>query len=399
MKRIFNTILTIALVAMTTHTFDTHAVSQAQRNQQRQDLIRKRLVRQKGTPTGRRGTTARTRRALARGRRTPAIQKKSPEIRKQNAQMEQKIEQNTKVLEQAAAQKEKATTPAQKAVATKKVHEATQDLLNSISQKRTWEGDIYNGYEKKEIDEAKLLIEKLTKAKKTIEEKVKKKKEQLAKVTSKGWIFNTPLWNVPVEGKETEYNKLTEEIYKLNNTLDRIDAALADQAVITGTSWSNAYKALLGAGALATAATAANVTLYGSAGIVGKTAIGAKSAIGTGAGWVKDKALGVWNALPGGSTPTIPKIEIDNEKAQVDGTSISKATITSQFGDVLATSTWAALGMAKNMAIQMAVSTAFSLAVKKLMTLLKDPSTTPAQLEAQNKEVQKLAASSASTKR
>ncbi len=300
MKRIFNTILTIALVAMTTHTFDTHAVSQAQRNQQRQDLIRKRLVRQKGTPTGRRGTTARTRRALARGRRTPAIQKKSPEIRKQNAQMEQKIEQNTKVLEQAAAQKEKATTPAQKAVATKKVHEATQDLLNSISQKRTWEGDIYNGYEKKEIDEAKLLIEKLTKAKKTIEEKVKKKKEQLAKVTSKGWIFNTPLWNAPVEGKEAEYNKLTEEIYKLNNTLDRIDAALADQAVITGTSWSNAYKALAGAGALVASAITANIALYGSAGIVAQTAMGTKAAIGTGlssaASWAQEKGGGTWES-------------------------------------------------------------------------------------------------------
>lgn len=300
MKRIFNTILTIALVAMAMHTFDTFAVSRTQRKQQRQDLMRKRLVRQKGTPTGRGGTTARTRRALARGRRTPAIQKKSPEIRKQNAQMEQKIEQNTKVLEQAAAQKEKATTPAQKAVATKKVHEATQDLLNSISQKRTWEGDIYNGYEKKEIDEAKLLIEKLTKAKKTIEEKVKKKKEQLAKVTSKGWIFNTPLWNAPVEGKEAEYNKLTEEIYKLNNTLDRIDAALADQAVITGTSWSNAYKALTGAGALVASAITANIALYGSAGIVAQTAMGTKAAIGTGlssaASWAQEKGGGTWES-------------------------------------------------------------------------------------------------------
>jgi len=290
MKRIINIMLTITLAAVSMQSFDTCAVSRTQRKQQRQELMRKRFAAQGRTPAGRRGIQAR-------GRRTAPIQKKSPEIRKQNAQMEQQIAQNAKALEQATAQKEKATTPAQQQAATKEVKETTQKLLKSISQKRTWEKDIYNGYEQTEITQAQLFIKKLTDAKKKIEGKLKNKKEELAKVTSKGWIFNTPLWDAPVTGKETEYNKLTQEIRNLNDKLDKIDAALSDQAVIAG-AWSNAYKALVGAGVLAAGATAANVALYGSTGIVGKTAIGAKAAIGTGlssaASWAKEKSGGTW---------------------------------------------------------------------------------------------------------
>lgn len=293
MKRIINIMLTIAVAAMATHTFDTCAASRTQRKQQRQELIRKRLAQQKGisptqvkAPAGRRGIQKR-------GRRTPAIQTKSPEIQKQDKQMNQNLQQKTEALNKAIEQKEKATTPTEKAITEKNVNALAQELIDSINNKRSWDGDIYSGYEKTQKDKAKLAITKLTPMKKNVEKMLARKQADLDKVTSKGFF-----WNAAIKGKETEYNNLLAEVNKLKETLVRIDTALNDQKVIAGQEWANAYYALLGVGALGTAATAANVALYGSTGIVGSTAIAAKDKIGAGLGstysWLQEKGSGTW---------------------------------------------------------------------------------------------------------
>ena len=291
MKRIIKMILTIACATAILHTFDVQAISRKQRNQMRQYYLQKKQIQE-------RKSTQR--------KKSPVVQKKDPIVKKQEAQINQQIKQETKSLEQAVAQQKKATTPEQKAIAQKNIDVLAEELLASVADKRSWEQDIYSGYEKTQMDRAKLAIPKLEGMSKKLTEILEKKEELLARVTDKGWIFNSAK-----KGKEIEYKALSEEVKKLKDALAKVDRSLRNQRVIAGQEWANAYRALVAAGVIGGGAAAANVALYGSAGIVGQTAIAAKTTIGAGlsstASWIKEKGgdtsnLAMWTIKFGAST-------------------------------------------------------------------------------------------------
>ena len=66
------------------------------------------------------------------------------------------------------------------------------------------------------------------------------------------------------EGKKEIYDTLTQEIANSKLTLDSLNARIQDRKIIEGkAAWSNAYKTLLGAGALLTLAAGADVATGG----------------------------------------------------------------------------------------------------------------------------------------
>lgn len=289
MKKILSTLLTIAFATLITQSFDTHAMSQTQKNQvQRYQLQKNRRPQKRGSIGRKRIPAGR------RPQRVSPIQKKSPVVQKQNTQINQQIKTKTEALKEAIEQKQVATTPQKKIEAEKNINILAQDLLASISSQRSFQQDIYSGYEQKQIEQAQLIIKKLTETKKKINAVLAQKEKQLESITSKGFI-----WNAAIKGKEAQYNALSAEIKTLKETLQRIDNSLQDQSVITGQAWSTAYKVLVGATTAGAVAAAANIGLYGSAGMVGKAAIASKSAIGAGMGsaasWIKEKGAGAGN--------------------------------------------------------------------------------------------------------
>ena len=375
MKKIINTILTIALAVIALQTADMLAANKRNYRGRR------------GNP---RSSAARRRQSLAQARRIrqqkQAALAKKPAARKQEAQINQKMTQNTQALEKSIEQQKTAKTPEEKELAKKNTYQLANELLATLKQERTYSNDLYYGYEEEQIKNARLSLTKLYPMEEKVDNALTQKKLDLAQVTNEGLI-----WNEAQKGKEIEYNALSAEVTKLKNTLSRIREAIKDKRIIAGEKWSNAYKALLGAGTLAAGTIFADLATLAVAGkmvVTPKIAALAKS----GADWVGQKGLTAWNMMPNLRSVPMPAIDVNPNSVTLDGKTIEKSAVSSQFGNLLAEATWGVLGIAKQVALSTAVSSTFTFAVKKLYALLEDPATTPAQLEAQNKEVQRLAA-------
>lgn len=207
---------------------------------------------------------------------------------------------DTKKLEEKVKQVQTATTPQEKQKAQEDVSILANRLMTDLTQRSLW-SDIYTGYEKKEIDKAKLNVEKLAPIRIKIAEELSKKQAALAQVTSKGY-----LWNAAMPGKEEAYNKLYLEVTKYKNQLSRIDEALRSQKIIAGEEWSKAYYALLGAGAIGTVVLGADFALQKGAGTLAAASKAAQLAratstgIASSASWVKESVPSPTGAIVAG---------------------------------------------------------------------------------------------------
>src|SRR5438045_2410169 len=135
MKKMINTILTIALAAMAMQTCDILAANKrayrGRRGDPRSSIVRNRRI----SPQARR---------IRQQKQT--VLAKNPAARKKEAQINQKITQNTQALEQAVEQQKKAVTPIQKEIAKKTTYQLANDLLATLKEERTFTNDIYHGY-------------------------------------------------------------------------------------------------------------------------------------------------------------------------------------------------------------------------------------------------------------
>jgi len=307
------------------------------------------------------------------------VQRKKPTTAKES---KQQIKEDTKALEQKVEAVQKAETPVAKAIARKSAYQAAQDLLADLKDERSFMSDVYSGYKPAQVEKARKELKALYLRQKDVTDDLEKNKQDLAKVTDEGY-----LWNSAMPGKEEEYNQLSLEVTKLKNISTRINRDIRNRKVIAGEEWSNAFRALVGSGVIGAAFLTGDLALTGGANTV---ALGGKAAALAAAG--KDKAIAAWNMLPNFRSVPMPKIEVGDTTANVDGNTIEKTSLVAQFGDAVAESTWSTLKMAKDIAMQVTitsgVSAGLALAMKKLNELLEDDETTPAQLEAQNKKVQ-----------
>ncbi len=310
MKKIITRILAVIIAISAIGTIElTAAESTPTATTTSQDTTRRR------TRVMNRWQQRRARRSNPRARRTNRPRRRpvkpqpqpeaTPEAKKQLATTNKDLKVETKNLQTQLAKAAKATTPVEKKVAQEDAYKAAQTLLTSLKGERTLMNDVYSGYDTTQINTARAQLLKLEQMKTKLVEELAKKQAAIDPLTDKGYI-----WNAAKPGKETEYNKLSLEITKLQNILARIDASISDQNIIAGDEWSKAYKALLVSGIIAPAVLAADYALTGGAttmAIAGKARTLAGS-VGSGAVAAKDWAVGKASAAKDWITNKTPEV-------------------------------------------------------------------------------------------
>lgn len=264
MKRLIITIGAILFLATMVDSF----INAIQRGRSRPGSIRRTRGRGRYSPSQRRSfQSALARKALqkktstqstttAQTTKTPSTPKPAEQV----AAAEKKVEEKTKELKTAVNKVENAKTPAEKEVAIKTAQQRAQELIASMKTiDRTYSGDL-RGYEQKDIDLATNQIEQLKKEQDVVKKEVETKEKELAQVTEPGSVWT--LWQAsPKTGKEADYNRLRVEISNLNSTWGGLEKEIQARQVITGGTWSNAYRTLVGAGVALVAAGAADIAL------------------------------------------------------------------------------------------------------------------------------------------
>lgn len=307
------------------------------------------------------------------------------------AELKKEIKQDTKALEKALKESEKAKTAQEKAAAQKTAYELAQDLLADLKEERTLIGDIYSGYTPQQITKARRAIARLEPLRKKVVADLAQKERDLKDVTDKGW-----LWNGPKPLKEKEYDLLSIEVNKLKKVLARIDGKISDQKVIAGDEWSNAFRALVAAGVITTAAVGTDLILTGGATTAALPSKAAALASSAGS-WTKEKAIALWNKLPSLRGVTIPAINLTANTVEVDGKIIDKPSLIAQVGQTGADAIFGLatdLGMVIKQAGVTTVATGIiGISIKKfkeLIALLEDSDAKPEDIKTKTEEGKKL---------
>jgi hypothetical protein len=205
------------------------------------------------------------------------------------------IKQDTKALEQKLNEIKRAKNNAAKENAQQDAYQAAQALMVDLNEERSLLNDVYSGYTPTQIKKARIALAKLYPMQKKVADAITKKENDLAKITDKGFF-----WNAALPGKEKEYDAISLEITKLKNASQRLDRIIRNHKVIAGDEWSNAYRALVSAGVIATTAAGIDLILYGGAGT--SMALSKASALAgsigpkaTAAGaWLTEKGITSW---------------------------------------------------------------------------------------------------------
>jgi hypothetical protein len=357
MKKIMKAVSIFALVVITTSTPNLSAIHRKNRQQQ----------------------AHRARQQQFKSNQQKQLQQISASQKQMLAQNSKNLVDDTKALDKKIQTINNTKNPQEKESAKEDIYELALKLLADLKEERSLTHDIYHGYTETQVLLARKNIEKLAPMEIKITKELEKKKTERAPLATENMLWR----NSALPGKETEYDKLSLDITKLENQLKRIKSAIKDQNTVAGERWSKAYIALCTAGAVVSIALGADIILYGgshTAALAGKAVALAK---------------GGWNMLPSFRSTALPNITVSNTVATMDGKVIEKTAITETFGKTLANATWATLALTKEVVVHHAIGSAlsipFGLAVNHFYALLEDPDTTPEELKAQNQKVNDLA--------
>jgi hypothetical protein len=198
------------------------------------------------------------------------------------------IAQDAKALEKEIEKAKKAKTPEEKAIAQEQAYKLAQELIQDLNEERAIYKDVYNEEELMRTDRARQIYAKLDTHKKKFTRILEKKEARLK--TIKRYF-----WNAATPGNEEEYKTLTNDIKNLKNKLGAIDRGMQTTKAMVGESWLTAYNVMLGAVGVGVGLAAANVALFGSAGVVAATAVGYLPTTWTGAFGAATTLYGYYN--------------------------------------------------------------------------------------------------------